>query len=223
LDGGDAAAIMWADDDRWRPMTVETWPGAELLSARSIERIVWRQCRTTLAAGVLAIGWYLGPFPEPGPLLGYFTIGVAVAVIAEAVLAAIQRDRADRCADELIERGFHPDGRSDPVSRAVQARVAELCSPRNQRRLADALRWQLELETRPAHIRARCPAPATGLVAHAGRVERIAAAMEGDPCDPRVPIRVARLLTTPPPAAARRTDVADALRAVERLLPHPQL
>jgi hypothetical protein len=203
-------------------MNAHTWPGAELASARSIEQVVKRQCCATLAVGAAAVVWYLGPFPGAGPLLGYFTIGVAVAVIAEAVVAAAQRDRGDRCADDLIEHGFEAGGRIDPVSRAVQARIADLCSTRNRRRLADALRWQLELEARPAHVRARYPSPATGLVAHAGRVERIAAAMEDDACDPRVPIRVARLLTTPPPAAARRPDVADALRAVERLLPHPQ-
>jgi hypothetical protein len=203
-------------------MTMQTWPGAELVSARSVEHVVRRQCYATLAVGLTALVWYLGPFPEPGPLVGYVTVGVAVAVIAEALVAAVQRDRGDRCADDLIEHGFRPDGRTDPVSRAVQARVADLCSNRNRRRLADALRWQLELEARPAHIRARCPSPATGLVAHAGRVERIAAAMEDGACDPRVPIRVARLLTTPPPATTRRPDVADALRAVERLLPHPQ-
>ncbi len=91
-------------------MTVSTWPGAELAAARSTQHVVRRQARACALVGVVAVAWRLGPLPEPEPLLGYVVFGVAVTLILEVLVGAMQRDRADRCADELIESGFAVHG-----------------------------------------------------------------------------------------------------------------
>jgi hypothetical protein len=109
-------------------VNVPSWPCAELASARSIERVARRQARACALAGAIAIAWQLGPLPAPEPLLGDVVLGLAVALVLEVLVAAMQRDRADRCADELIAAGFAADGRSDPVSRAVRARVGKVIS-----------------------------------------------------------------------------------------------
>lgn len=203
-------------------MTARTWPGAELASARSIQHVAHRQGRACALVGAIAVAWRLGPLPEPEPLLGYIVFGVAVALVLEVLVGAMQRDRADRCADELIESGFAGDGRSDLVSLAVQARVGDVMSERNRRRVASALRWQLELEARPlsvASARTGARLLPCGFAAHAQRIGQIAAAIESGPCDPRALIRVSRLLSTPGrPGACGSDAVGAALRAVEDVL-----
>jgi hypothetical protein len=187
-----------------RPLTARNWPGAELVSARSIQRAMAKQGRTSALAGALAVGWRLGPLPEPERLLDYIIFGITIALVIEGLVAAMQRDRGDRSADDLIEGGFTAEGRDDPVSLAVQERIRHVSSERNRRKLADALRWQLEREARPAEIRAG--------------YQRIAAAIERAPCDPRVPIRIARLLGEPARLSADPSRVAAVLSGVERLL-----
>lgn len=203
-------------------MTVRTWPGAELASARSIQHAARRQARACALAGAVAVAWRLGPLPEPEPLVAYVVFGVAVALVLEVLVGAMQRDRADRCADELIDAGFAVDGRRDPVSLAVQARVGEVVSERNRGRVANALRWQLELETRPLSVagaRTSALLLPCGFAAHAERIGQIADAIESGPCDPRVLIRVSRLLSTPGrPGACGSDAVGEALRAVEDVL-----
>jgi hypothetical protein len=203
-----------------RPRTAPNWPGAELVSARPIQRIVPKQGRASALAGVAAVAWRLGPLPAPERLLDYVILGVAVALVIEGLVVAMQRDRGDRTADDLIERGFEAGGRDDPVSVAVQERIRHLSSERNRRTLADALRSQLELEARRAHIRARYQPfpPLRGFTAHAGRIWRIAAAVERAPCDPRVSIRMARLLVAPEHLTADPARLAAVLNGVERLL-----
>jgi hypothetical protein len=214
--------IIHRDHDPPRPMTAHTWPGAELACAQSIQRAVHRQARTSALVGALAVAWRLGPLPAPEPLLGYVVFGVAVTLVVELLVGAMQRDRADRCADELIERGFAAAGRSDAVSRAVQARAGKVVSEPNRRRIANALRWQLELEAAPAPtVRARNAALMlpSGFTAHADRVGHIADAIERGPCDPRAVIRVGRLLSAPAAAGSAESDaVGAALRAVEDVL-----
>jgi hypothetical protein len=203
-------------------MTAHTWPGAELHSAHSIQHAVHRQAWASALAGALAVAWRLGPLPAPEPLLGYVVLGVAVTLVIELLVGAMQRDRADRCADELIERGFAAAGRSDAVSRAVQARAGEVASEASRRRIASALRWQLELETAHApSVRARNAAllPPCGFTAHAERVGQIADAIERGPCDPRAVIRIGRLLSAPARAGMDAPDaVGAALAAVEDVL-----
>jgi hypothetical protein len=190
-------------------MSAPAWPGAELAAARSVQQVVRRQVQASAVLGGLALVWRLGPVPKPEPLLGYVIFGVAVALVAEIVVGAAERDRAARCADDLIEAGFVAAGRSDPVSRAVQERVHQVLSERNRRRVASALCWRLELGT---------PPPA-GLGAHADRVRRIAAAVERGPCDARALVRLNRLLGTPEPPGHDGPDaVGHALDAVLELL-----
>lgn len=203
-----------------RPSTARTWPGAQLVSARAIQCVVSRQGRATALVGAAAVGWRLGPLPEPERLLDYIILGITVALVIEGLVVAIQRDRGDRCADELIEGGFAPGGRSDPVSRAVQSRILHISSAHNRRKLANALRWQLELEARPADVRARYQPfpPLCGFGAHAGRIVRVAHTLERGPCDPRVPIRLARLLSEPERLNGDPDRVAIVLGTVEKLL-----
>ncbi len=136
--------------------------------------------------------------------------------------ATMQRDRADRCADEVIERGFAAAGRSDAVSRAVRARAGMVAAEASRRRVASALRRQLKLEAAPARtVRARNAALLLpcGFTAHAERVGQIADAIERGPCDPRAVIRAGRLLCAPHRAGTGEPDaVGAALRAVEDVL-----
>ncbi len=203
-------------------MTAHNWPGAELACALSIQRAVHRQAWASALAGAIAVAWRLGPLPAPEPLLGYVVFGVAVTLVLELLVGAMQRDRADRCADELIERGFAALGRSDPVSRAVRARAGKVASEPHRRRIANALRWQLELEAAPTPtVRARNTALMLpgGFTAHAERVGQIADAIERGPCDPRAVIRIGRLLSAPARAGIPESDaVGAALQAVEDVL-----
>ena len=203
-------------------MTVTTWPGAELASARSIEHVVRRQAQACALAALVTVAWRLGPLPGPQRLLGYVVLGLALTLMAELLVGAMQRDRAERCADDLIESGFPVEGRTDPVSRAVRARIREVVSERHRRRVANALRWQLELEARPASLvlaRNGALLPPCGFGAHAERIVRIADAIERAPCDPRALIRISRLLSTPDrPRVSGSAAVGAALRRVEGVL-----
>jgi hypothetical protein len=203
-----------------RPLKARSWPGAELVSARSIQCVVSGQGRATALAGAAVVAWRLGPLPEPERLLDYVILGITIAVMIEGLVVAMQRDRGDRCADELIERGFAPRGRGDPVSRAVQERIDHISAAHSRHKLANALRWQLELEARPAGVRAGYQPfpPLCGFSAHAGRIVRVAAAIERGPCDPRVSIRIARLLGEPERLAGDPDRVAVVLGGVEELL-----
>lgn len=203
-----------------RPQTARNWPGAELVSARSVQRVVRKQCRASVVAGAVAVAWRLCPLPEPERLLDYVILGITVTLVIEGLVAAMQRDRGDRCADELIERGFAPGARADPVSSAVRERIRDISSAHNRRKLADALRWQLQLEARPVAVRAGYQPfpPFRGFTAHAERIARIAAVIERGPCDPRVSVRLGRLLSEPDRLPADPARVATALSDVESLL-----
>jgi hypothetical protein len=148
-------------------------------------------------------------------------------VVVEWVIVTSQHERGDRSADELIERGFRPSGRSDPVSRSVDRRISELTDGEACRRMAGLLRWYVELElkgTSPLGAKATLVPPVRGLGANAELVERIAGMMEHGPCDPRAPIRLQRILTAPPILTSYEPNgrPEDAVRAtlidVERLL-----
>jgi hypothetical protein len=105
---------------------VSTWPGADLVSARSIERTL-RSQRDALGAlaAVAAAGLALAPSGAQRML----TAVAAAAAIGAVVVSATrvyERDRGDRSADALIEDGFRYEHRADAVSRAIADRVARL-------------------------------------------------------------------------------------------------
>jgi hypothetical protein len=203
---------------------VDTWPGAELVSARSIERTLKRQRDALAALAATAVACLAaGPSGSERPL-------AAVAAVAAAALVVIsvgrvyERDRGDRSADVLIESGFPYERRSDAVSRAVAERVGRLESDRKRRSLAEALRAHVELDRAPRRpATARCvTAPVLrGLGDHSEVVERIASEFERGACDPRAIIRVERLLTMPPtvpPGDDERAELGRTLRGIAHML-----
>ena len=203
---------------------MHTWPGAELVSARSIERTLQRQ-RTALAAlaSVAAAGLAFGPTTTERPL-AVVAVLAGTALLVVSVVRVYERDRGDRSADALIEGEFRYERRSDSVSRAVAERVARLESDRKRRSLAEALRAHVELDravARPGP--SRCPGVPVlrGLGDHPDVVERIASEIERGACDPRAIIRVERLLTMPPavpPGDEERAELDRTLRGIARLL-----
>jgi len=203
---------------------VHTWPGAELVSARSIERTLQRQ-RDALAAlaTVAAAALVVGPPSAARPLAAVVVVA-ATGLLALSVARACERDRGDRSADALIEEGFCYERRTDAVSSAVAERVARLESDRKRRSLAGALRAHVELDRTPqGPAAARCATVPVlrGLGDHPDVVERIASEFERGACDPRAIIRVERLLTMPPavpPGDDERAELARTLRGIARLL-----
>jgi hypothetical protein len=205
------------------------WAGAELVSARGILRVARRQRLALVVLGTLALLWRLAPVREPEPLVASLIVGAAVGAVIESLIAAWQRDRADMLADELIERGFNPYGRADPVSRAIDQRIHELDSERTRCELADSLRWHVDLERQCRTLPgARCAPipPICGFAPNADLVASIATAIERGPCDPRITIRINRLLATPTPApqaygqqtGSESERVREALLSVQSLI-----
>src|SRR5689334_15415936 len=115
---------------------VHTWPGAELVSARSIERTLQRQRNALAALATTAVaGLAAAPHDAERPLAALAALAAAGLVVI-SVAQVYERDRGDCSADELIESGFRYDRRSDAVSRAVAERVTRLESDRKRRSLA---------------------------------------------------------------------------------------
>jgi len=201
------------------------WPGADLVSARSIERTLQRQREALVVlAGTAAAAPLVLP-PGSDRLLGYVAAGAAVGIVAVSVAWIYERDRGDRSADVLIEEGFRYERRSDEVSRAVAERVARLESARKRRSLAEALRAHVELDRTPrspATVRCATAPVLRGLGEHCDVVERIAASFERGACDPRAIIQVERLLTTQPAATLPGEDdpaeLGHRLHRIARLL-----
>ena len=175
------------------------WPGAELVSARSIERTLQRQREALVVlAGTAAAALLVLP-PGSDRLLGYVAAGAAVGIVAVSVAWVYERDRGDRSADVLIEEGFRYERRSD----------ARLESAHKRRSLAEALRAHVELDRTPrspATVRCATAPVLRGLGEHCDVVERIAASFERGACDPRAIIQVERLLTMPPAATLPGED-----------------
>jgi hypothetical protein len=203
---------------------VHTWPGAELVSARSIERTLQRQRNALAALAATAVaGLAAAPHDAERPLAALAALAAA-GLVAISVAQVYERDRGDCSADELIENGFRYDRRSDAVSQAVAERVTRLESDRKRRSLAEALRSHVELDRTPrAPAAARCAnAPVLrGLGDHSEVVERIASEFERGACDPRAIIRIERLLTMPPaipPGDDERAELGRTLRSIARML-----
>jgi hypothetical protein len=181
-------------------MAASTWAGADLVDARIAQHAHARDC---VVLGSMAAGatlWVVGGVETLRP---FATCLAGVAVVAaglELLLALSGRDRADRCADDMIVAGFLAQGRLDPVSLAVEARRCELASLRTRRRLAHALRTAIRVErARGRRFGRQVSAlpPIRGLAANAALAELVAARLEQEPCDPRAVVLVARVLEPP--------------------------
>jgi len=209
-----------------------TWAGDELVSSRAIEHSARCQRRGLFALAACAVAWYVYPLGMDRRFAAILAAVAVAGVVVEWIIVTSQHERGDRSADELIERGFRPYGRTDPVSRSVDRRISELTDEEACRRLAGLLRWYVELEltgTSPLGAKASLVPPVRGLGANAALVERIARRMERGPCDPRVQIRLHRLLTAPPiftgyePNVRREDAVRATLIGVDRLLDPPDV
>jgi hypothetical protein len=112
-------------------------------------------------------------------------------------------------------------GRADQVSRAVAERIDSLESARARRRLAGDLRWHVGLERDLVSARrARVPA-VRGFAPNADLIERVAAALERGPCDPRALVRLNALLVRPCAGSHGAEGVRAALAEVCALIDRP--
>jgi hypothetical protein len=198
--------------------------GAELVSVRQLEHVARRQRFGLLLLGTLALAWGLAPIDGPEPFIGSIVIGAALGAAIESFIVSCERCRADVLTDELIECGFTAAGRADHVSRAIDRRIHELDSERTRRRLADHLRWHVDLDRQCRTIRGvRCAPipPIRGFAANADLVNSVATAIERGSCDPRIAIRINRLLAVPlaplPDIEAESERLREFLLEVQRL------
>ena len=103
--------------------------------------------------------WRLCPLHEPEPFVAVLLILGALAAVVELALVWARHEEAIACADELILAGFFGDARRTRIEQAVSHRLCSIETPRERRRLANALRWRLRLAngtTRlsPGYVRA---------------------------------------------------------------------
>lgn len=150
--------------------------------------------------GMLGLACGLTPIDGPEPFVAGIVIGAALGVALESFIVSCERCRADVLTDELIECGFTAATRADHVSRAIDQRIHELDSERTRRRLADHLRWHVDLDRQCRTIGGvRCAPipPIRGFAANADLVNSVATAIERGSCDPRIAIRINHLLAVP--------------------------
>jgi hypothetical protein len=198
-----------------------SWPGADLVAARSLERITRRHRIALLGLAAGAVLVRISPVDDPRPFVVGLIAFSALAAAIETAIAFWARDRSDARADELIAAGFVVSGRADQVSRAVAERIDELESARARRRLARDLRWHVGLERDLVCTRnARVPA-VRGFASNADLIERVAAAVERGPCDPRVLVRLNELLVTPHAGSPDAEGIREALEALCALIDRP--
>ena len=181
-------------------MASSTWSGADLVDARTAQHA---HGRDTVALGGLAAAaalWLAADVPASRTFAACVAALAGLGAGLELLLALSGRDRADRCADDMIVAGFLAQGRQDPVSLAVEARCCELASPRTRRRLARAIRTAIRIErARQSRFSRQLQAlpPVRGLAANAALAELVATRIEQAPCDPRAVVLVARILEPP--------------------------
>lgn len=190
------------------------------MAARSLERIARRHRAALVVLAASALLVRVAPVDDPAPFVVALIALSGLAVAVETAIAFWARDRVDARADELIAEGFVASGRSDQVSRAVAERIDELESARARRRLAENLRWHVRLERDlVCTCSPRVPA-VRGFASNADLVERMAAAVERGPCDPRVLVRLNELLVTPyahgPGASGVRESLAELCALIDR-------
>jgi hypothetical protein len=198
-----------------------SWPGADLVAARSLERIACRHRAALALLAACALLVRVAPVHDPKPfVVGLIALsGLAVAI--ETVIASWARDRRDARADELIAAGFVVSGRADQVSRAVAERIDALESPRARKRLAGDLRWHVGLERDLVCTRSTRVPAVRGFAPNAELIERVACAVERGPCDPRVLVRLNELLITPSPGHTGSEGVRGTLEEIWALVDRP--
>ena len=191
------------------------------MAARSLERITRRHriALFGLAAGALLLR--VSPVDDPRPFVVGLLAFSGLAAAIETAIAFWARDRRNTRADELIAAGFVVSGRADQVSRAVAERIDELGSARARRRLAGNLRWHVGHERDLVWTRNTRVPVVRGFARNADLIERVAAAVEHGPCDPRALVRLNGLLVTPYTGSPGAADVREALEEVCVLLDRP--
>jgi hypothetical protein len=191
------------------------------VAARSLERITRRHRLALLALAGGALLVRISPLHDPRPFVLWLIAFSGLAAAIETAIAFWARDRREARADELIAAGFVVTGRADQVSRAVAERIDSLESARARRRLAGDLRWHVGLERDLVSARrARVPA-VRGFAPNADLIERVAAALERGPCDPRALVRLNALLVRPCAGSPGAEGVRAALAEVCALIDRP--
>ena len=154
--------------------------------------------------------WRLCPLHEPEPFVAVLLILGAVAVVVELALVWARHEEAIACADELILAGFFGDARRTRIELAVSRRLCSIETPRERRRLANALRWRLRLAegtTRPSpgYLRASAfpPLGSAGrrvFLEEQRRLVKVADQIERSNVDPRALVILWRIVAMPPTA-----------------------
>src|SRR6185437_3692230 len=123
--------------------------------------------------------WILSVPQAPEPF-AWLLLGVAAcALVLELALTVAARRRAAACADELILTGFACESTRTPVERAIARRAAWLERPRTRHRLAEHLRWRLQL-------------------ANYTLIREMADRLDRGPADPRALVLLWSVVSAPP-------------------------
>jgi len=144
--------------------------------------------------------------PEP---FAWLLLGVAAcALVLELALTVAARRRAAACADELILTGFACESTRTPVERAIARRAAWLERPRTRHRLAEHLRWRLQLAegslgVSPGYMRASVHPPLARyerrvLLANYTLIREMADRLDRGPADPRALVLLWSVVSAPP-------------------------
>ena len=191
-------------------MSQASWPGAEMASASSIKRAAARQAFALALVGFGAAGVVVAPTPEPEPITAVVVVLATLGALVASAVVVVERDRALRQADRLIEQGFPFDGRADATSRFVAERVEYLESWKHRLALARLCQQHLNLaQTRDEPVGYPQPyVSITTLRQNANVLRRIIANLKEGPCDPRAALLLERTLlyNSPTPFCGTRTS-----------------
>ena len=179
-----------------------------LAGALDAARTFGRQSAGLLTMVVACAAWILSPARTPEPFAGLLLGVAACALLVELALAVAARRRAAACADELILTGFACESTRTPVERAIARRAAWLGRPRTRHRLAEHLRWRLQLAegslgVSPGYMRASLHPPLAtyerrALLANNTNIREMADRLDRGPADPRALVLLWSVVSAPP-------------------------
>ena len=179
-----------------------------LANALDAGRTFGRQSAGLLAMVVACSAWILSVPQAPEPF-AWLLLGVAAcALMLELALTVGAHRRAAACADELILTGFACESTRTPVERAIARRAAWLERPRTRHRLAEHLRWRLQLAegslgVSPGYMRASVDPPLARyerrvLLANYTLIREMADRLDRGPADPRALVLLWSVVSAPP-------------------------
>ena len=179
-----------------------------LAGALAAARMFARQSAALLVLLLACLAWIGSPLPAPEPFAGLLLAAAACALAIELGLALAARRRAAACADELILSGFACESARTPVERAIARRISWLDRPRTRHRLAEHLRWRLQLAegslgVSPGYMRASVHPPLAryermALLTNCTLIRELADRLDRGPADPRALVILWSVISAPP-------------------------